>query len=334
MVRWEPFASIGTTCELGVVANRQTEGYWEVMSTRTQHCQPTTDNEVWIQTMQPEAPVRWSFHTHSSFCDGEGSLEEMVEAALGAGLTDLGFSSHAPLPFDTDWNMALSRLDEYVAQAHRLRERYADRIRLWLGAELDYIPAEQIASFQAAQVSSKVFDYFVGSVHFLGDPRLRLSFDGTKEQFDALLADSYGGEIRSMVEDYYTRIASVPSMPGVLIVGHFDVIKRWNADKQYFTGDEPWYRDAADAALSAIAGSGVLLELNTAGWRKDLGEPYPATWVLERCRDLGIRVTISADAHAPSQLTWGYDRAIARLSTLGIRPVNPAQFLGVDKASS
>lgn len=47
-------------------------------------------------------PMTWkkaSFHTHSGYCDGEGNLEEIVLSALDLGLRDLGFSSHAPLPF-------------------------------------------------------------------------------------------------------------------------------------------------------------------------------------------------------------------------------------------
>ena len=43
-----------------------------------------------------------NLHTHSLFCDGKNSLEEMVKEAITQDFTSIGFSSHAytAFPFD------------------------------------------------------------------------------------------------------------------------------------------------------------------------------------------------------------------------------------------
>ena len=39
-------------------------------------------------------------HTHSTWCDGKDSLEDMAQAAIDLGFTDLGFTCHSPASFD------------------------------------------------------------------------------------------------------------------------------------------------------------------------------------------------------------------------------------------
>ena len=39
-------------------------------------------------------------HTHSDFCDGKNTMEEMAEAAYRAGIRCFGFSGHSFVPLD------------------------------------------------------------------------------------------------------------------------------------------------------------------------------------------------------------------------------------------
>jgi histidinol-phosphatase (PHP family) len=265
--------------------------------------------------------LRSSYHTHSAYCDGEGRIEEVVEAAIAANLDQIGISSHAPLPFATEWTMPPARLGDYAQEVRDLQQRDHDHITVLLGAEIDFIPDERVVRFQNQAIIPLGFDYFVGSVHFLGDGYPPRSFDGTEDEFRRILEDDYSGDIQAMAVDYYARVRRMLGMPTVKIVGHLDLVKRWNAERSYFQGDEPWYVRAVEETLDAIMASGHIVELNTAGWRKGLGEPYPASWILARCRDRGIPITVNSDAHAPDQVTWGFDRAQDCLAALGISPV-------------
>ena len=112
------------------------------------------------------ASIRTSYHTHSHYCDGEGEIVEMIDAAIAAGLNEVGITSHAPLPFETDWTMPSEQLPQYAAEVRALQERYRDRITVLFGAEIDYIPGSEVDRFQREQLFPLGFDYFVGSVHF------------------------------------------------------------------------------------------------------------------------------------------------------------------------
>lgn len=267
-----------------------------------------------------QAP-RVSYHTHNEYCDGAGTIEDVVQAAIAAGLRQLGISSHAPLPFETDWTMAAGRLASYVREVRDLQAHYRDQIAILLGAEIDFIPDPQINAFQEEQVLPLDFDYLVGSVHFLGGGFPPRSFDGTENEYREILRRDYGGDIEAMVADYYARVRRMLTLPGVTIAGHLDLIKRWNVDHTYFMGDEPWYRDAVEETLIAIAAAGTIVELNTAGWHKGIGEPYPARWILERCRDRAIPVVLNSDSHTPGEVTRGFEQGSRWLADIGIAPV-------------
>ena len=262
-----------------------------------------------------------SLHAHTFYCDGTTGVDEMVEAAIDEGLAEIGFTSHAPLPFDIAWAMSLERLDAYMADVEAARERYADRIRVRLGLEIDYVPDERVLDFQRRELFPRGFEYFVASVHFLGAGYPPTSYEGDPQRFRAILRDDYAGDIEAMVSDYYRRVRVSLTHPGVAIVGHIDRIKRWNEGGVFFRDDASWYRDAVEETLRSVAGAGKIVELNTSGWRKGSSEPYPAPWILERCREHGIPILITADAHAPDQIAWGFDRAEACLGELGIEPV-------------
>ena len=66
---------------------------------------------------------------------------------------------------------------------------------------------------------------------------------------------------------------------------------------------------AAAAALRAIKAAGVAIELNTAGWRKPVGEAYPAPDLLAQAAALGIPLAFGSDAHHPADVGADFGRA-------------------------
>jgi histidinol-phosphatase (PHP family) len=263
--------------------------------------------------------IVWSYHTHTDYCDGSGSVDDLVRAAIEAGVQQVGISSHAPLPFDSDWHMKRDEVARYIDDVRIAQRKYGDRIEVLLGAEIDYVPDPRVSTFQEQSLFTAGFDYFVWSVHYLADYP-PIAFDGSEDEFRRILDAHYGGDIASMTGEYYRRIREMLTMPKFGMVGHLDVIKRWNQRRTYFSGDEPWYVEQVEDTLAAIARHGRAVELNTAAWRKGFDEPYPAEWILGRCRDLGIRVIVSADAHEPGDVVAGFARAGELLAELGVVP--------------
>ena len=78
-----------------------------------------------------------NLHTHTDFCDGADSAEAMVKRAVSMGYKSLGFSGHSYAPFDVPNCMTEQGTGEYVSEILRLREKYRDKIQIYLGVEED-----------------------------------------------------------------------------------------------------------------------------------------------------------------------------------------------------
>ncbi len=267
--------------------------------------------------------LRTNYHTHSRYCDGEGEIAEYIEAALAAGLDSYGVSCHAPVQIPTrdPWLMRPEDLPAYCAEVRRLREEYRDRLPLFLALELDYAPG--LDGLYREQIFPHHFDYFVGSVHFVdtdGDG-MPWEIDNSAERFAAGLAGGFRGDVRRAFARYFALQRAMVGTPGVEIVGHMDKMKMWNSGDRYFRESDAWYVAAVEETLQAFKAGGLIVELNTSGWRKAINAPFPSPWVLARCRDLDIPITVTADTHQPADVAAGFDEAAALLRDLGIRQV-------------
>ena len=80
--------------------------------------------------------IKCNLHTHTQFCDGKDSMEDMVLAAIDKGFETLGFSPHSYTPFCLDYCVRdFSAVEREFA---RLKDKYGEKINLLLGVELDY----------------------------------------------------------------------------------------------------------------------------------------------------------------------------------------------------
>ncbi|MFA6745524.1 MAG: PHP domain-containing protein, partial [Bacteroides graminisolvens] len=108
-----------------------------------------------------------NYHSHCSFCDGRAPFEEFVKEAITQGFYSYGVSSHAPLPFPTQWTMEWGQMEAYLDEFKNLRSKYADEIELYVGLEIDYLNEESNPS--VASFTELPLDYRIGSVHLLYD---------------------------------------------------------------------------------------------------------------------------------------------------------------------
>jgi histidinol-phosphatase (PHP family) len=264
-----------------------------------------------------------SYHQHSAFSDGKGTLEDCAREALKAGLTALGFSDHAPLPFETEWTMPLERLAEYRTEARRLRAELDGRLEIYLGLEMDYLPEAPTIAFQRDQVLSLDWDYVIGSIHYLGHEASGelWSTDVDRETFERGLGEIYGGDIRAHCDHYYATVRDLARDGRFIIMGHLDYTKRFNDGDRYYSDEATWYRQMIDQTLEALARAGMILEVNTGGWRSPRGEAYPAPFILGRAHEFGLRVTVNADAHRPEDVAMHLNRGLALVQAAGYRQV-------------
>ncbi len=245
------------------------------------------------------------YHTHTELCHhAEGVPAEYARAARAAGLDEVGIADHNPSPgLRDDWRMAppdLPRYLELVAAAIEDSAAAGGPV-VRLGMECDFVPSEQAWLEELATLAP--WDYLIGSVHYVGagwavdDPAAvhRFGQAGVEEVWN-LYWPLYVKAIRSGLFD---------------ILGHADLVKKFGHRP---AGD---LRRFYEPAIEALADTGTAFELNTAGWRKDCREQYPAREFLEMAALAGVPVVVSSDAHKPDEVGMGFADAVALLKESG-----------------
>lgn len=256
--------------------------------------------------------IRGDFHTHTNFCDGKASAEEMVRAAIDLGMTHIGITTHSHTDFDTSYCIPKERIEEYRREIARLKDTYRNTITVLCGIEQDLWGTE----------STDGYDYVIGSVHYLwkGD-----SWFSTDESVDALLRAKntyYGGDGLSMAEDYFRSVAQIGRLrPHV--IGHFDLIAKCNRDGCLFDERDPRYLAAAYAAVDALLPLEIPFEINTGAIARGYRQvAYPAPEILSYIAKNGGKVLLTSDAHSPENLCYQFDMAEKYALDAGILPEN------------
>lgn len=275
-----------------------------------------------------------NYHTHSEFCDGKATARIMAQAARQAGFKVLGFSSHAPLPFRTGWTMDYERLPEYLETLRSLGCEHAPDMDILVGLEIDYI--EGLCGPADGRFAAAHLDYSIGSAHFVtpagapmasaaaldaaGVPTFGFAVDEPEDDFEAHLAAFYDGDAGALVDDYYAAVAACVRAGGFDILGHLDLVRKNNRGQVRFREDTARYREAAMTAVDALAGSGIIVEINTGGMaRGKTDSPYPAPWILKELRARNVSVCVNADAHSPEHLSAFRDEGLRAAAEAGYR---------------
>jgi len=272
-------------------------------------------------------PWKVSLHGgHSGeFCEhAQATLREMLEAAVAAGYTVFGVSEHAPrsqerfvYPGEREKGFDVKRLGEdfeaYAETVFRLAEEFEDRLTVLRGFEAEVVPAETYRDQMLALRKLYGFDYMVGSVHYV----CQISIDFSSEEHER--AAQAAGGYEASAKRYYDDVAAMIEALRPEVVGHLDLIKLYASDPTVL--DAPSVRQAAGRALEAAREYRAILDLNTAGYRKGLGEPYPAPWLVRRAAEMGVGFCFGDDSHSPAQVGSGLDDARAYLRANDVREI-------------
>ena len=253
--------------------------------------------------------IRQNLHMHSTWDDGACTAEAMIRASRDAGLESVGVSLHSPMPEPSDWAPDAACIPAFLAEMRALRRRFAGEIEVYAGIEWDVL----------SRVDLSPYDYVIGSVHqLLGMPAV----DESAQATERLIRVHFGGDADAAAEAYFAAYRQVAENPRVDIVGHFDLITKFDEQRGFFRPDSPRYRRAALEAMDMLVGAGKIFEVNTGaisrGYRTS---PYPARALLERLHAMGGRVTVSADAHHTSGVACAFGQAEALVRDCGFREI-------------
>lgn len=246
--------------------------------------------------------MRTNYHTHSTWCDGKNSVEEMILGAIDRGFETLGFSSHAMFPAFENYTLGPKAAPEYVAEVRRLAERYRGRIRVLAALEADYLPG--VTEPDRARYAPLGLDYLIGSLHWVEG----VAVDHTPEILADGIREVFGGSARRLIVRYHERLREMVTACDFDILGHADLYRKYNERHPFFDEGEAWYRAELEKSADVIAASGKLVEVNTGaigrGWRSDA---YPSNEFRALLRERGVRFVLDSDAHSVGSLDAGFD---------------------------
>jgi len=241
-------------------------------------------------------------HMHTPLCKhAVGTPAEYVQAARRAGLLGIVVTDHSPMPvwFDPQVRMELEELPFYHATLERVRAEASD-FYVGIGLEADFHPGTEY--FVQRLLAQYDYDYVIGSVHYIG----AWPFDNPR-----YMAEFEERDLREVYRAYFKLVAQAARTGLFHAIGHLDLPK--------VMGYRPpqGYADLAEEALEVIAGEGLALDVNTAGWRKKAAEIYPSPELLARARALGIPVVLGSDAHRPEDVAHRFADAVQILRAAG-----------------
>lgn len=229
-----------------------------------------------------------SAHTHTNYCDGKSTAREMVESAIEKGFVSLGFSGHAPQHFDPPCCMSEVNEKKYFADIRALKEEFAARIKIYLGVERDYF----------SHVDPKNYEYYLASVHYLPDGDEFVGVDTHPDRLAEYVKTACHGDGLLFARNYYTLLHDYVVEFKPPIIGHIDLLRKYNTTHHFFDENCKEYRDIVLAILPDMAKTNAILEMNTGAIaRGTMKEPYPAPFILDEWKRLGGEVMVNSDCH-------------------------------------
>ncbi len=252
--------------------------------------------------------MKTNFHTHTVFCDGKNTAEEMVLAAIQKGFERLGFSAHSMYPYASDWHLENKQHAAYTEEIHRLQKKYAGQIEIFLGFEADYIPG--ICSPRFENFSAFKPNFLIGSVHLIYNPRKTFAVDSNPPELADGIRDIYGGDVQKATGAYFSLQKEMLARGDFTILGHADLIRKFNGKLNLFSEDEEWYKKELQSLAEAIAKAGVITEINTGAISRGyMTSPYPSAYLLSLLHEKKVPVMINSDAHTTEGLDCAFDLA-------------------------
>jgi histidinol-phosphatase (PHP family) len=239
-------------------------------------------------------------HNHTPLCHhAYGEPREYIEAALKLGIKYFGFSDHAPMNFDKEYRMSFEEMKTYVKTIKKLQDEFKDKIEILFAYEVDFLD-----NFMDKRIFEQKTDYLIGSVHFLSG----WGFDNPE-----FIGTYKEKNIDDIWREYFNSVRALAKSGLFDIVGHLDLLKIF----KYLPKTD--MRILAKQAMKAIKENNMVIEINSAGFRKPIGEQYPSAELLQMANELDIPITFGSDAHNIKHIGYKSNETIKIAKDCGYR---------------
>ena len=249
-----------------------------------------------------------NLHTHSTFCDGKDTPEEMILNAINQSFGSIGFSGHSYMYYSPTFATGMKDTTEYKNEITRLKEKYKDKIDIFLGLEYDMY----------SDVPHDGYDYLIGALHYLKIGDKHVEFDRSADEVQTVIGKYFGGDGIAFAKKYYQELATLPDYGDFDIIGHIDIITKNIEIIPFFDMYSKEYINAAVEAMEALQGKIPFFEMNTGAISRCYRTtPYPTMPLLKELKRLGFGAIISSDCHDATKLTQSFDTCHEMLKEAG-----------------
>ena len=251
-----------------------------------------------------------NYHTHSTFCDGHNTPEEIVLYAIDRHFDAIGFSSHGYTPYDLRYCMK----DDvgYIAEINRLKEKYNGKIKIYLGIEED--------AFAPAPYRSKL-DFIIGSSHYYKIGEDYFPIDSSFDYFSRCL-DAFNYDAVRMGEQYFSAFTDYILKHKPHMIGHYDLITKFDEKHTDLFLKNEKYNAVVEKYTRIIADSGFIFEANTGAIARGLRRSiYPAENLLHIIKNSPSGLILASDSHVVETLDAEFDETRRYLKDFGFMHV-------------
>ncbi|TFK20992.1 histidinol-phosphatase [Coprinopsis marcescibilis] len=263
-----------------------------------------------------------SHHSHSGqFCKhASGQLEEVVLEAISQQFQVYGLTEHVPryrlddlYPEEASVTPddLMSQFENFLAEAHRLKTKYASQITLLVGLETEYITEADLSGLKGIlEKFGHQVEYIVGSVHHVHT--VPIDFDKPTYEKAIQKSSSNGDFYIAYFDAQYELFQRFKPE----VIGHFDLCRLFTPDVQFSDLPLVWERIVRN--IRYAANYGALFEINAAAFRKQWNTAYPGTEILQVIRSEGGKFALSDDSHGPHAVGLNYHRVLDYLKEVGV----------------
>ncbi len=235
--------------------------------------------------------MAYDLHTHTVWCDGRTTPEQVVLSAIDKGLTTIGVLAHSYCDFEPSCVLHYSKIDAFINEINCLKEKYKAQIQVLCGIEQDV--------FSSNLAKTDGFDYILGSVHNFSVNGKFYPMDYTEEILVSYVNEVFNGDYYKAIENYFESASQIVEKTKADIIGHFDLIKKFNVNGKLFDENHPRYVNAWKKAVDKLIPYNVPFEINLGGLIRVKGQdkPYPSDEIMEYIKSKGGKFIYGSDSH-------------------------------------
>lgn len=227
-----------------------------------------------------------NYHVHTARCrHAVGADEEYVKKAIAEGIKILGFSDHAPClypcGYESYYKMTPDEAPEYFNSISGLREKYRDKIKIYIGYEAEYYPSiwDRTLEFWASGKARP--EYLLLGQHY------------AEEEYTADAVHSADGtDSEAALTLYVDNVIKAIRTGRFTYIAHPDIFN--------FFGDVDFYRAEMTRLILASKEEAVPLEINLLGMRAKRNYPTSEFWQIASRHGMGA--VLGVDAHGPDRV--------------------------------